>query len=215
MINVVCVLQSINSKIYTPEWVYKLERSIARNLKIPYNFICLSDVPLTCNYVLMESNNDGWWNKLQLFNKNLLTIDNSIYFDLDIVIIKSLTEIVNLICNSVDEFCMCTEPTGILNSSIMYWKKTPTQLYDMYIENPQKWHKQFKSVPLLGDQAFISTHTTVIPIENYMPQNYIAWTSPTSLNTADDTGIIIFTSIKSKPSKKEFASLDIITSNWY
>lgn len=213
MINVVCVLKTASSSIYNEEWVYKLERAISRNLSLPYNFVCLSDVPLKCNYILLEDNNSGWWNKIQLFKPGIFDSE-TIYFDLDVVITKPLDALILNLQQSKNQFFMCKEPADVSNSSIMYWKTSVDKLYHTYIQSPEVFHKKYSRLPLYGDQGFISEHIEHSFIEDFLPANYIAWTSSSSLNYTDDTGIIIFTSIKSKPSKKIFADTDIIRTHW-
>lgn len=214
MINIVCVLQSINSKLYTAEWVYKLERAIARNLSLPYKFCCYSDIPLLCNYVLINSANTGWWSKMELFNASI-SQNSVLYFDLDVIITKPLDELVLNLQKSSDNFFMCHEPEGYANSSIMYWKDCPTHLYNTYSLNSNKYHEQYKKLPLLGDQGFISEHVKYNFVEQLINPDFIAWTSNTELNNNQNTGLIVFTSKKSKPSKPIFKDNEIIKANWY
>lgn len=214
MINVVCVLQSINAKLYNPEWVYKLERAVARNLSVPYTFCCYSDVPLACNYKLIHPTMAGWWSKLELFNKNIC-LNNTLYLDLDVIISKPIDELVSNLQKSVDQFYMCYEPGGYANSSIMFWKDCPTYLYDMYMLDPNLYHEKYKKLPLLGDQGFISDHIKHTFIEKCASPGFVSWTTPTLLNNTTETGLIVFTSKKSKPSSPAFTNNEIIKSNWY
>jgi hypothetical protein len=92
MINIVCVLKESN--LYSKEWVYKLQRSVDKHLQIPHRFVCLSNVPLDCEYRLLDEDVEGWWNKIQLFKPNFFT-EETIYFDLDVVISKPLDELIN------------------------------------------------------------------------------------------------------------------------
>lgn len=213
MINIVCVLKCKNSLIYNEEWVYKLERSIARNLSIPYKFICLTDTELTSEYALLDENFEGWWNKLQLFKPGLF-IKETLYFDLDVIITKPLDDLIKNIRQSKVRFLMCKELSGTDNSSIMYWKGSKSSLYKKYIKNPTYYQEKYKDLPLLGDQAFISKNIKHGFIEDYLPVNYIAWTDAVSLNNTDETGLVVFTSIKSKPSKSTFINHPIIKNHW-
>lgn len=211
--NVVCVLKHKDSKIYDAEWVYKLKRSVERNLSIPFKFTCFSDIDLSCNVVSLEPNFEGWWNKIQLFNpKNFL--GETLYLDLDIVITKPLDDLVNKLRSSTDNLFMCKEPIGVANSSIMYWKAPIENLYHDYKANPNFYHEKYNKSPLIGDQAFISENYKHNYIEDFLPDGYISWTDSKSLNLNPNTGLIIFTSIKSKPSKKIFLDQSIIKENW-
>jgi hypothetical protein len=131
-----------------------------------------------------------------------------------VVITKPLDALILNLQQSKNQFFMCKEPADVSNSSIMYWKTSVDKLYHTYIQSPEVFHKKYSRLPLYGDQGFISEHIEHSFIEDFLPANYIAWTSSSSLNYTDDTGIIIFTSIKSKPSKKIFADTDIIRTHW-
>jgi hypothetical protein len=211
--NVVCVLKSKDSTIYDAEWVYKLQRAVERNLTIPYRFICFSDIALDCEYIKLEENFNGWWNKVQLFNPDFF-LGETLYFDLDVVITKPLNELITNLRNLQSNLFMCKEPTGVSNSSIMYWKSPVTSLYDLYKENPNFYHERYKTIPLIGDQAFISENYNHDYIENYLSEGYISWTDSKSLNLNSNTGLIVFTSIKSKPSKRIFINDPVIKQHW-
>jgi hypothetical protein len=211
--NVVCVLKSEGSSIYDAEWVYKLQRAVERNLSIPHQFICFSDIELDCEYIKLEENFNGWWNKIQLFNPSFF-LGETLYFDLDVVITKSLDKLVTNLRNSKTNLFMCKEPDGAANSSVMYWKFSIENLYEIYKKDPELYHKKYKTIPLIGDQAFISENHNHDFIEQYLPEGYISWTDSISLNYTDSTGLIIFTSIKSKPSKKIFSCTPVIQTHW-
>jgi hypothetical protein len=211
--NVVCVLKSKDSSIYDAEWVYKLQRAVQRNLSIPHRFVCFSDIELDCEYIKLKENFSGWWNKIQLFDPEFF-LGETLYFDLDIVITKSLDELITNLRNSTTNLFMCKEPSGVSNSSVMYWKSSIENLYETYKKDPNRYHEEYKTIPLIGDQAFISENQNHDYIENFLPNDYIAWTDAKSLNASDKTGIIIFTSIKSKPSKDIFKSTSIIKNHW-
>jgi hypothetical protein len=211
--NVVCVLKSEGSSMYDAEWVYKLQRAVERNLSIPHQFICFSDIELDCEYVKLEENFNGWWNKVQLFNPDFF-LGETLYFDLDVVITKSLDELVTNLRSSNASLFMCKEPAGVANSSIMYWKSPIENLYEIYKKNLNFYHEKYKTMPLIGDQAFISENYNHDYIENFLPEGYISWTDPKSLNLNPSTGLIVFTSIKSKPSKRIFINDPIIKQHW-
>ena len=213
MINIVCVLKSKGLTIYDAEWVYKLKRAVERNLSTPFRFVCFSDIELDCDYIKLEDSVDGWWNKIQLFNPDVF-LGETLYFDLDVVITKSLDQLVDDLKKSNKNLFMCKEPAGVANSSIMYWKSPIVGLYSQYKENSNFYHEKYKAAPLVGDQAFISEHCDYEYIESILPEGYISWTDSKSLNLNSNTGLIVFTSIKSKPSKKAFANDPIIKEHW-
>lgn len=211
--NVVCVLKSKDTTIYDAEWVYKLKRAVERNLSIPYRFVCFSDIELDCEYIKLKEDFSGWWNKIQLFNPEFF-LGETLYFDLDVVITKSLDELITNLRNLQSNLFMCKDPAGVSNSSIMYWKLPVASLYGLYKENPKFYHEKYKTIPLIGDQAFISENYNHDYIENYLSEGYISWTDSKSLNLNSNTGLIVFTSIKSKPSKRIFINNPVIKQHW-
>jgi hypothetical protein len=200
MIKIVCVLKTEGSKIYNPEWVYKLENTLKRNISIPFEFVCLSDIPLRCNYVLLDSGMSGWWNKLQLFKPGLFT-DETLYFDLDIIISKSLDRFIENLRSMPFTFLMANEPPmGIYNSSIMYWKDDQSHLYKQYISNPEVHHEKYRSKYFLGDQAFIQEHQPNIGFLNdCVDKNFMIWTKDIDFTTTNETGMVLFLGKRCKP----------------
>jgi hypothetical protein len=211
--NVVCVLKSNGSSIYDAEWVYKLQRAVKRNLSDAHRFICFSDIELDCEYIKLEENFNGWWNKIQVFNPEFF-LGETLYFDLDVIITKPLDELIDNLRKTNTNLFMCKEPASVSNSSIMYWKLPIDNLYEIYKKDPDLYHEKYKNIPLIGDQAFISENCNHDYIENYLPEGYISWTDSKSLNLNPTTGLIVFTSIKSKPSKRIFINDPIIKQHW-
>lgn len=99
MINVACVLRSGGR--YHPEWVYRLQRGVARHLNLSHQFVCLSDVPLTCSWIPLDTDWPGWWAKLEVFRLR----GKVLYLDLDTVVVGSLDEI----CGADHKFTMAHE----------------------------------------------------------------------------------------------------------
>ena len=96
MINVVCVLRNGGKVGYDAIWVEKLKNSVARNLTLKHQFICLSDVDVPCNRIPLISHDAGFWAKLELFRPKLFD-GPVLYIDLDTVICASLDDVVNRI----------------------------------------------------------------------------------------------------------------------
>jgi hypothetical protein len=197
MLTVVCVLKE--SEIYTDEWVYKLKSSVERNLTIPFNFVCLTDSHLTCNTVPFTKNSAGWWNKIELFQPNLFT-EETLYFDLDVIISKPLDFMITELRKSQDNFFMsCEEPFKNPNSSIMYWRGDFSNLYNEYFLDPEHYNKIYRKGLLLGDQGFISESVRHSYINDILPANYISWCKNKNIEVTDNTGFLIFLSKKCKP----------------
>lgn len=84
---------------YTEEDVYKLKYMVEQRIHTPFTFECISDrdyirgihvIPLPDDNTL-----DGWWNKLYMFNEAVISDDDILYFDLDVVIQKDLDDMIS------------------------------------------------------------------------------------------------------------------------
>jgi hypothetical protein len=90
---VISVWSVLNGTKYTDEDVYILRDMVARNLKQSHRFNCLSDRDIPgVNCTIPEENWPGWWAKLLLFH---YTTGFNLYFDLDVVIVGPLDELVS------------------------------------------------------------------------------------------------------------------------
>jgi len=142
MINVCCVFYG---KKYSSDYVQRLYNMVQRHLTVPHQFYCFTDHinlsnTLSGNIIYKDlpvKGFEGWWNKLQLFNKDIGLKGVNLYFDLDVVILK------NIDCfatygddNSFSILKEFNQPTIIFNSSIMKWNnKTSSFIWDEYDKN--------------------------------------------------------------------------------
>jgi hypothetical protein len=87
--------------MYSAEDVNMLEYMIKRNTNNNIKLYCLTDDPFDINrsieIISFPKNNDleGHWNKLYLFNKDVMLLNNFTYMDLDIVIQNNIDDILN------------------------------------------------------------------------------------------------------------------------
>lgn len=156
MLKVACVLRSGGE--YGPHHVAWLRRMVERHLKMPYRFICLTDMDVDCERVSLEHNWPGWWSKIELMK---LSVDDGpiIYFDLDTLIINSLDDVV------IDhEFSMLRTfwPQGLVNSSVMAWSIDLRSIYDTFVADPIGYMREYQVAGKWGDQDFIARH---LPVE--------------------------------------------------
>ena len=82
-----------NPGLYTSEWVDKLKNMVSRNMSVPYQFVCLTNTEVNCEKISLINDWPGWWSKLELFRPGLFD-DKVLYLDLDVLILKDLTELV-------------------------------------------------------------------------------------------------------------------------
>ena len=73
---------------FKPEHVYALQKMCAKYLP-PQEFVCLSDVELECETILLLHDWAGWWAKMELFR-----LPSALYFDLDTVLTGDCTAMI-------------------------------------------------------------------------------------------------------------------------
>jgi len=214
MINIACVFNSQKNKRgidYSVDWVDKLYRGVARNLDIPFKFTCLSNVDTPYDTIKLMSNSDNYWNKIELFKKDLFN-GPVLYFDLDVVICKNITkDIINL---PQDKLLMVQEPyRNIVNSSIMFWNGDYSYLFDQYITNKNSIVEEY-SHPETGkytDQAYIREHAEHDVIENYVSNNFIQWKHHRVETKITNPSLLIFTGTQ-KPYNN--VDLQLVKDHW-
>ena len=96
MHNFACVFYGDKYKV---DYVKNLYNMVQRNTKVPHNFICFTDSTSIQRQLKTFSiefrqfkrfDFDGWFNKLQLFSPDSNLEGNTLYMDLDVVIMKNI-----------------------------------------------------------------------------------------------------------------------------
>ena len=100
MLGVACVWVKANVP-YSVDYVLRLQAMVARHLRQPYRFICLTDRPEAIHRsdirtvpVLIAKGLPGWWAKVALFDASIpdaLGVDRMLYLDLDSVVVADLS----------------------------------------------------------------------------------------------------------------------------
>jgi hypothetical protein len=164
-LTIVTVLKS--GPNWLPEYVYKLKDSIDRNLSIPYNFVCLSDIDLKVKTLPLiplhgekSKSVPRFWYKPQIFRKELNLTGQCLYIDLDTVISGNLDGIVQQLTSY--KFLMAEDPfKGKIHSSfLLWWQGDYSYIWDRFITKPVNyWDSKFNKdngMISYGDQGFIS-----------------------------------------------------------
>ena len=180
MINFACVYYGDK---YTFTYVKNLYNMVKRNFTIPHRFICFTD-----NTVIHKQRDfkdkdiefrqfkrhefNGWFNKLQLFSPDSNLEGNTLYMDLDVVIMQNIEcfgymgESKNFI--GMNDF----NPTsGLFNSSIMRFNnKYHNVIWEQYLKRRTEFNSSH------GDQeiitAFIKNHKDTISFPDEWTQSY-------------------------------------------
>jgi hypothetical protein len=160
VLSVVCVLRSGGD--FDSEYVRKLRDGVARNMTIPYRFVCLSDCDVPCERIPLKHDWPGWWAKLEIFR---LT-GPLLYVDLDTIIVGNLDRVADIPYDFAMLDILEKNLPRIGNSGAMWMAKPFPNVYERFAEKPEYWieyHRANAHDRYMGDQAFISDCFTEIP----------------------------------------------------
>ena len=148
-LTVACVLRSGGD--FDAEYVERLRDGVAAHLELEHRFVALSDCPVPCERLSLQTDWPGWWAKLELFRQ--LRTGRTLYFDLDTVIVGPL----DAIAATPWRFAMLRDwlhPTTF-NSSVMAWSGDWSHIAAEFTvergagyRTPQRW----------VDQGWIAEH---------------------------------------------------------
>lgn len=157
---------------FTPEYVVRLHSMVSRALPNS-NFLCLTDRPETLPSVIPSHRIHspkgvfGWWSKLELFNPALPVTGRLAYFDLDVLLLGQLEQVVGYpapfaLAPDGGTFRPKTKHQVVkrFNSSVMVWE-AGTQ-HHLYTE----WSRTVAG-RLWGDQDWIGEqcpHAAAMPV---------------------------------------------------
>jgi len=131
MITVACLL--LSGGIYTPEWVARLHKQVKRHLTVPHRFVCLSDIEVPCERILIDKYKSPPWAKIELFKPGRFS-GSVLYIDLDSEVRWSIDNVISLSGFNV----ACTgEPGYRPNVSVMYWNRPMPKIYYGYHQSLQ------------------------------------------------------------------------------
>ena len=166
MLNFACVFYGDKySKPATAPWSYiqNLYNMVERNLSIPHRFVCFTDNTIIHKRKEFQNTNiefrkfkrhdfEGWFNKLQLFSPQSELEGDTLYMDLDVVIMKNIDEMA--IIGESKNFVGMNDfnpSSGLFNSSIMRFNnKYHSIIWEEYIKRRSDFTKCH------GDQEIIS-----------------------------------------------------------
>jgi hypothetical protein len=148
-VKVLCVCKS--GAEYDADWVQKLKDGVSRNLTVPYEFECLSDIEVP-NRVPLRHSWPGWWSKIEIFRH---VTGPTLYLDLDSVIVGNIDHLTKTQgFTAIRNF----HDPDMIGSAVMWFDGPMRHVYDRFCEKPFKWieyHEKKRDGPYLGDQAFI------------------------------------------------------------
>ena len=133
--------------IYTPDYVSKLYRSLKRNSKVPFEFICLSDTDVEADLVLPLKHDKikKHWHKLKFFSPQFAyqqPDDDIIVMDIDQVIVGNVDELLNypVHSNELVSYDSWWDKDLKINGSFYKFKSGRLKfVWDRFISNPEYW----------------------------------------------------------------------------
>src|ERR1700712_3424831 len=93
MVTVACVLR-VGGNTYSPAWVQRLQRNVARHMNVPHRFVCLTNLAAVEGVETrkLTDNRPGWWSKIELFKPGQFT-GPVLYMDLDVMICDNIARL--------------------------------------------------------------------------------------------------------------------------
>jgi hypothetical protein len=144
---------------YGREYVERLRNMVSKNLRVPYEFVCLTDDkhPIEGVRTLYQPASNYqklWWHKIHMFDNNLPLKGKIIYFDLDVIVHNNIEKIINFQFKNlagIRDFNRKFYPSWqYLNSSVMAWfHGTQHHIYESFKKD------QATAMRLQGDQDYI------------------------------------------------------------
>ena len=186
MINFACVYYGDKyTRPPTDPWSYlrNLYNMVERNLTVPYRFVCFTDSTVLHKQREFRGKDidfrqfkrhdfEGWFNKLQLFSPESKLEGDTLYMDLDVVIMKNIDELATI--GESKNFVGMNDfnpSSGLFNSSIMRFNN---QYHSIIWKEYLKRKTEFNNAH--GDQdiisAIIKSHEDTIAFPDSWTQSY-------------------------------------------
>jgi len=186
MLNFACVYYGDKyTRPPTDPWSYlrNLYNMVERNLTVPYRFVCFTDSTVLHKQREFRGKDiefrqfkrhdfEGWFNKLQLFSPDSKLEGDTLYMDLDVVIMKNIDELATI--GESKNFVGMNDfnpSSGLFNSSIMRFNN---QYHSIIWKEYLKRKTEFNHAH--GDQdiisAIIKSHEDSIAFPDSWTQSY-------------------------------------------
>ena len=143
MINVVCVNWGTK---YPRTYTERLYNMVKRNTTRDFNFYVLTDQHVyeePIKTIELKAGMKGWWNKLQMFDKEVMPEGEWLYFDLDVVIYNKLPNLVREKFTLLDDTWWREPAHTPLNSSIVSWTGDVSHIWKKFKANDEEYLKKY------------------------------------------------------------------------
>jgi len=155
-VNVVCVYWGNK---YPIEYVTRLRNMVARNMQhTNYDFYCITDEKITEDIkTLKPTDNWGtWWQKINLFNPEIVPEGKTLYFDIDSIITGNIDDLARMRTDmslTIIENFSPRKSECAHNSSIILWDSGDPRITKIYEEFKKDSERVMKE--LHGDQCVV------------------------------------------------------------
>jgi hypothetical protein len=147
-LTVACVLRSGGA--YRPVHVAGLHAQVKHWLP-GARFVCLSDVPVPCDRIALQTDWPGWWAKLELFRH----LDGrTLYLDLDTVLVDDPAPLVTGAFTMVRNWVY----PQLFTSAVMSWAGDHGHIAHAFERQAERVMRDYVTTERWGDQAFIAEH---------------------------------------------------------
>ncbi len=197
MKTIVCVLKSGGE--YDAQYVHKLKEGIDKNIKKPYRFVCLTDLPEIEGIETrqLEFTWQGWWAKMELFKPSMRDLGDFLYIDLDTVIVDSLDVLFKRFQNSALRDMYAKEGhkdwSGRVGSGVM--RLTTALRHEIWADWIKKPTHNIKACGVYGDQKYLKDFFIPLPrLQDLFPKFFVSYKAGNVKDNGvpKDAGMIVF-----------------------
>lgn len=149
---IACVLK--RSPIYTVEYVNNLYKMVKANTTIDFEFVCFTDdqtdLKPEIKVIPLKNGYSGWWNKIEMFNKDNLSDRNIFFMDLDTVIVDNIDHIISRTYNmaGIRDFY---QPDRFASGLMAWAQKGKYKIYERFVLSSAAIIRN----STMGDQEYI------------------------------------------------------------
>lgn len=221
-ITIACVLRTPGvdknpnkQKVYGNDDVVRLKKGVSNFLKIPHDFVCLTDrddvETKTIKLIGTRSETPGWWAKLELFRPKLFK-GPVLYIDLDMIICGDLDEMVNKFKGKPFMLLGNSRRSGF-GSGMIYFEGKHNDLWGKYIADPKYYQRMYSKKSRYGDQAFIEDNKPFIAMNETVNPN---WFTRLTYDTVPnpESKILVCVGKKNKLHREEFQNNPYVFKYW-
>lgn len=184
---IVCVYKSGGD--FTSKYVNALKTSLDKYFPTEFDFWCFTDRPeeingFVDNCILLKHDLPGWWSKIELFKEVYPYNSRVMYFDLDVLILKDLTDFYEAVVKHPAPLMLrSSDPVGKSydwpSSSIISWTGNDLHaIYEAFMDNENVILEAGNNVRRAGqqtDQGFIRLIINPDKFQDFLPEDYIVF----------------------------------------